>query len=154
MDPSDATSEEDQKAEGVEEADLIKYYQDIKLFNTSDYMGKSKGLSMNYNKNMKLELFKVEGEDAEPELLETFQLDDLKEQYNDEVNYNLKQIENEKKRKEDKKANQTDEEKAKDKTEEEEDAPVPNPKVKLSIEFSRSGYLLLTKATVGVKDRQ
>lgn len=154
MDPSDATSEEDQKAEGVEEADLIKYYQDIKLFNTSDYMGKSKGLSMNYNKNMKLELFKVEGEDAEPELLETFQLDDLKEQYNDEVNYNLKQIENEKKRKEDKKANQTDEEKAKDKTEEEEDAHVPNPKVKLSIEFSRSGYLLLTKATVGVKDRQ
>jgi len=72
MDPSDATSEEDQKAEGVEEADLIKYYQDIKLFNTSDYLRKSKGLSMNYNKNMKLELFKVEGEDAEPELLETF----------------------------------------------------------------------------------
>lgn len=59
-----------------------------------------------------------------------------------------------KKKKEEKKANQTDEEKAKEKTEEEEDAPVQNPKVKLSIEFSRSGYLLLTKATVGVKDRQ
>lgn len=116
-------------------------------------MGKSKGLSMNYNKNMKLELFKVEGEDSEPELLETFNLDDVKDQYDDEVNYNLKQIENEKKKKEDKKANATDEEKAKDKTEEE-DAPVQNPKVKLSIEFSRSGYLLLTKATVGVKDRQ
>jgi hypothetical protein len=105
LDPTEATSEEDQKAEGVEESDLIKYYQDVKLFNTSDYMGKSKGLSMNYNRNMKLELFRVDSEDAEPLLLETFSLDDVKEQYENEVNYNIKELEREKKKKEAKKAN-------------------------------------------------
>ena len=91
-------SEDDQKAEGVEEADIIKYNQEIKLFNTTDYMGKSKGLSMNYNKNMKLELFKDDGENQE--LLETFTLDDVKEQYDNEVNHNIKELEKEKKRKE------------------------------------------------------
>jgi hypothetical protein len=41
-------------------------------------MGKSKGLSMHYNKNMKLELFKMDSEGAEVELLESFTLDDVK----------------------------------------------------------------------------
>jgi hypothetical protein len=125
LDPTEAMSEEDQKAEGVEESDIIKYYQDIKLFNTTDYMGKSKGLSMNYNRNMKLELFRVDGEDAEPELLETFSIDDVKEQYENEVNYNIKQLEKDKKSKEAKKANQTEEEKAKDKEKEEEEVDAP-----------------------------
>lgn len=88
LDPSEAMSEDDQKAEGVEEADIIKYNQEIKLFNTTDYMGKSKGLSMNYNRNMKLELFKDDGEIQE--LLETFTLNDVKEQYENELNYNIK----------------------------------------------------------------
>ncbi len=148
-------SEDDQKAEGVEEADIIKYNQEIKLFNTTDYMGKSKGLSMNYNRNMKLELFKDDGEIQE--LLETFTLNDVKEQYENELNYNIKQLEKEKEKAEAKAANQTEEEKAKDakkEEEEEEDTKAQNPKVKLSIEFSRSGYLQLTKATVGMKERQ
>jgi len=52
---TDSISEEDQKAEGLEEADIIKYNQDLRLFDhTKDYMGKSKGLSMNYNKDMTL----------------------------------------------------------------------------------------------------
>ena len=65
--PEDAVSEDDQKAEGLEEADIIKYNQEIRLFNhEKDYMGKSKGLSMNYNRDMKLEFFRVtKSEDGE-----------------------------------------------------------------------------------------
>jgi hypothetical protein len=29
---------------------------------------------------------------------------------------------------------------------------VPNPKVKISVEFSRSGYMQISKASVGYKD--
>lgn len=58
MKQEDALGEDEQKAEGTEENDLIKYYQEFRLFNQSDYIGKSKGLSLNYNKNMKLEMFK------------------------------------------------------------------------------------------------
>ena len=75
INPDDFISEEDQLAEGTEEADTIKYIQDIKLFNLTDYLGKSKGLSMNYNKNMKLEFFRAD--DENPILLDTFLLDDL-----------------------------------------------------------------------------
>lgn len=110
---------------------------------------------MNYNRNMKLELFKDDGEIQE--LLETFTLNDVKEQYESELNYNIKQLEKEKEKAEAKTANQTEGEKAKDakkEEEEEEDTKAQNPKVKLSIEFSRSGYLQLTKATVGMKERQ
>ena len=155
LDPSDAISEEDQKAEGVEEDDIIKYNQEIKLFNSTDYMGKSKGLSMHYNKNMKLELFKMDTDGTEVELLETFTLDDVKEQYDESLNLYAKDLEREKKKKEAKNANKTEEEKAQEEKKEEEEAEAPpaNPKVKLSIEFSRSGYLQLTKATVGIKDR-
>lgn len=111
LDPSDAISEDDQKAEGIEEEDVIKYVQEIKLFNSTDYMGKSKGLSMNYNKNMKLELFKIDEEGAEVELLETFTLDDVKEQYDEALNLHAKDLEREKAKKEAKNANKTEEEK-------------------------------------------
>lgn len=40
-------------------------------------MGKSKGLNMNYNKNMKLELFRVDDDSETPELLDVFLLDDI-----------------------------------------------------------------------------
>lgn len=111
LDPSDAISEEDQKAEGVEEDDVIKYNQEIKLFNSTDYMGKSKGLSMHYNKNMKLELFKLDTEGTVVETLETFTLDDVKEQYDEALNLHAKDLEREKKKKETKNANKTEEEK-------------------------------------------
>jgi hypoxia up-regulated 1 len=83
INPDDAMSEADQLAEGREENDIIKFNQEIKLFNKTDYLGKSKGLSMNYNKNMKLEFFRVD--DANPILLDTFLLDDLQTQYEYEV---------------------------------------------------------------------
>ena len=83
MNSEDAISEEDQLAEGREEADIIKFNQDIKLFNTTDYLGKSKGLSMNYNKNMKLEFFRAD--DENPILLDTFLLDDIQSQYEYEL---------------------------------------------------------------------
>ena len=51
---SDNLSEEDQKAEGVDEEDIIKYSQENRLFNSSDYMGKSKALTFHYNKDMKI----------------------------------------------------------------------------------------------------
>lgn len=64
-------------------------------------------------------------------------------------------MEREKKKKDAKNANKTEEEKTQEekKDEEEGEAATVNPKVKLSIEFSRSGYLLLTKATVAIKER-
>lgn len=110
---------------------------------------------MNYNKNMKLELFRVGEDGTTEELLETFTLDDVKEQYDETLNLHAKDLEREKKKNEAKSANKTEEEKAQDekKEEDEADAPPVNPKVKLSIEFSRSGYLQLTKATVGIKER-
>lgn len=58
--PEDAMSEDDQKAEGLEDNDIVKYNQEIRLFNhEKDYMGKSKGLSMNYNRDMTLQFFRV-----------------------------------------------------------------------------------------------
>jgi hypothetical protein len=78
----DGLTEEEQKAEGVEADEIIKYYQDIRLFNSTDYYGKSKGLSMNYNRDMKLEFFMATKSTADVEetmeLLDTFLLDDLK----------------------------------------------------------------------------
>lgn len=71
-------TKEEQLAEGTEEAEIINYDQEFKLFNTSDYIGKSKALNMNYNRDMKIELFKIEGEDS-LELLDTFLLKDVKQ---------------------------------------------------------------------------
>lgn len=149
INPEDAISEEDQLAEGREEADIIKFTQDIKLFNTTDYLGKSKGLSMNYNKNMKLEFFRAD--DENPILLDTFLLDDIQTQYDYELAQQAKDAEKAKK-KAAKKSNSTDEEATPELETEEDEVKVVNPKVKISIEFSRSGYMLVSKATVGTKD--
>ena len=54
----DHLTEDEQKLLGVEDDAIIKYTQEFRLFNTSDYVGKSKGLSLNYDKDMKIELFK------------------------------------------------------------------------------------------------
>ena len=43
-------------------------------------MGKSKGISLNYNKNMKVELFKKECDSVE-ELIDTFLFEDLEARY-------------------------------------------------------------------------
>jgi hypoxia up-regulated 1 len=76
---SDFLSAEEQAAEGIEEDAIIKYTQEFRLFNTSDYIGKSKALNLNYNKNMKVELFKaVDNNEETLELLDTFLLNDLK----------------------------------------------------------------------------
>jgi hypoxia up-regulated 1 len=69
--PEDAMTVEEQEAEGTEEADIIKYTQEFRLFNSTDYIGKTKALSVNYNKNMKIEIFRS---DRSEELLKT---DDL-----------------------------------------------------------------------------
>lgn len=81
----DALTEDEQKAEGVEEGDIIKYFQEFKLFNTSDYIGKSKGLSFNYNKNMKIDLYKQIGEEEDLELLDTFTLTDVVQNLDREI---------------------------------------------------------------------
>ena len=82
MDPADALSEADQRAEGAEDEDIIKYTQELRLFNSSDYYGKSKGLTMGYDKNMRVKFYKApvgsELPVAELELLDTFELNDLK----------------------------------------------------------------------------
>ena len=91
--PAEAISEDDQKAEGLEETDIIKYTQEIRLFDQKkDYMGKSKGLSMNYNKDMTLEFFRVstsaEGEES-LELIDTFHLEDVQKQYESELKHQV-----------------------------------------------------------------
>lgn len=165
---SDALTEEEQKAEGVEEADIIKYTQDFRLFNTSDYIGKSKALNLNYNRNMRIELFKaIDNDAANLLLLDTFLLKDLKFQQE----YEAKQLkaqqvrdakkeakEKAKKKKEEEKKDEKEEEKKEEKEtkkeepieiNEEELPAIPTPKIKVSIELSRSGYMQVTKATAG-----
>ena len=121
------------------------------LFNkTSDYLGKSKALTMSYDVDMKVELFKV-GDEGE-ELLETFELDDLKSMYKSEIESRekrAKEDKDKKKKKASKDKNET--EPAKEEETEEPDAPivVEKPKLKLSIELSRSGLLKVSKANVG-----
>ena len=118
---------------------------------------------------MKIELFKKVGEELE--LVDTFIIDNLAKQYEAEIAYQKKEIENERKKKKkdaekkekEKKAkeakdkNATDSEEAEKKEEEKKEEPekkeeekpaeeegeivVPKPKTKISIEYSRSGYL-------------
>lgn len=170
LNESDALTEEEQRAEGLEDDEIVKYNQEFRLFNTSDYIGKSKGLSLNYDKNMQLELFKKEGEDGELELLDTFVIDNLGKQYLSEIDYQKAQIKRErenKKKEAEKKKKEKAEKEAKDSNstedateekpaekeepvpEEEGEIVVPRPKVKISVEFSRSGVLQVTKANVG-----
>lgn len=104
---------------------------------------------MNYNKNMKLEIFRVD--DENPILLDTFLLDDIATQFEYELAQQAKDAEKAKK-KAAKKSNSTDEEAAPEPETEEEEVKIVNPKVKISIEFSRSGYMLVTKATVGTSE--
>jgi len=125
-------------------------------------MGKSKGIALNYNKNMKVELFKKDGE-SEEELLDTFLFEDLESRYTSAHDHQKNEITKAKKKaakKKEKEANKTasnstDEpevETPKEEPSAEDDKPVPTPKLKISVEFSRSGYMLISKATVGYKD--
>lgn len=149
LNDSDALTEEEQRAEGVEEDDLIKYNQEFKLFNTTDYFGKTKALSMNYNKNMKVELFKVEG-DSEPELLDTYHLTDLEDKLANEI-ASIKREEERAKKKAEKAKNATNSTEGEEKPKEEpvEETAAKAPKIKVSIELSRSGWVAVSKATVG-----
>lgn len=67
----------------------MQYSKTLRLFNSSDYLGKSKALTMNYDVDMKVELFKIakdaDIESAESELLDTFELTDLKVMFSYEV---------------------------------------------------------------------
>lgn len=116
LNPEDAISAEDQMAEGVEESDVINYDQEFRLFNTSDYIGKSKALTLSYNKNMRLDLYKVTGEDdLDNELIDTFLFEHLEERYNSEIEFQKNEQEKARKRREKKKkeaeakaANETD----------------------------------------------
>lgn len=159
MDPADALSEEDQRAEGAEDEDIIRYSQDIRLFNDTDYMGKSKGLTMVYNKNMRVKFYRAPlGSEVpleEQELLDTFELDDLKDQYESAVKHQEAQAEKAKKR-EEKKKNETEgnstssSDSGKDESEGEAASDkAEKPKLKLSVLLSRSGYIQIKAATVG-----
>merc|ERR1719218_121829 len=119
-------------------------------------------MTMNYDADMKIELFKLaEGADLEDtgELLDTFIVDDLTKMYKHEIESRQKEIEREKERKKKKaekekaKKNETESEdaKAEEKTEEkeEETKPLEKPKLRFSIELSRSGYMKVPKASIG-----
>jgi hypoxia up-regulated 1 len=76
LNEEDALSEDEQKLLGAEEDEIIKYTQEFRLFNTTDYIGKSKGLSLNYDKDMKIELFSAV-DDGEKTLIDTFIIDNI-----------------------------------------------------------------------------
>lgn len=156
LNSEDALSEDEQRAEGIDEEDIIKYTQEFKLFNTSDYLGKSKGLSLNYNRDMKIELFREDGDNMI--LLDTFKLTKVKEQIANAISTIQKERDAAKKKADKekaKKANETaegEDKKEEVKEEKEDDTPqeaIKTPKLKVSIEFSRSGLMSVTKATVG-----
>ena len=67
-------SEADQKAEGIEEEEIIKYNQEFVAFNTSDYFGKTKAYNLNYNRDMKIEIYT----NSDSKLLESYKLTDVK----------------------------------------------------------------------------
>lgn len=146
----------------------MQYSKTLRLFNSSDYLGKSKALTMNYDVDMKVELFKIakdtDIETSESELLDTFELTDLKVMFSYEIEKRQKDIEREKdkkkKRAEKAKAakNETEGEEKKeevvDKADEaeEEQKPVERPKLRLSIELSRSGYFRVVTSRIGGTD--
>ena len=116
---------------------------------------------------MKVELFKIDKdadlESTEGELLDTFELTDLKKMFEFEIEQRQKAVdaEKEKKKKKAEKAkaakNETEGEKkveAAEKTDEaeEEQKPIERPKLRLSIELSRSGYMRIATARVGATD--
>lgn len=147
------TTREEQAAEGVEESDMVDYKQDFLLFNKSaDYLGKSKAMTMAYDVDMKLELFRVD-QDGETHL-DTFELDDLKKMYQEETESRQKRAEEDKKKKSAKKNKNSTES---NETEPVEEAPasddepvtIEKPKLKFAIELSRSGLLRLSRANVG-----
>jgi hypoxia up-regulated 1 len=162
LDPKEATSREEQLAEGVEESDLIKYEQEFKLFNASDYVGKSKALNINYNRDMKIELLKQEGDKLE--LLDAFLLKGVKTSLESEIK-NLKDEQERARKKKEKErakakkesndtadASKKEEDAPKEEPKEaesEEAGPIPTPKIKISVEYSRSGYMQVTKAMAG-----
>jgi hypothetical protein len=68
-------------------------------------------MTMNYNKNMKIQIYKLkqgaplDSEDAE--LLDEYHLEDIKQQYDNDIKYKQSELEREKKRKEKLKGNST-----------------------------------------------
>ena len=124
------------------------------MFNkTKDYYGKSKALTMAYDVDMKVELFKL-GEDGE-ELLDTFEFDDLKKMYKSEVEYREKKATDDKKKKKAaaaKKKNETEtNDTAPAEEEPEDDTPITieKPKLKFAIELTRSGLLKVSRVNIG-----
>ena len=108
---------------------------------------------------MKIELFKREENETEGGLLlDSFQVTGVKSMIEQEVSSIKREKEKAKKKAAKDKAKKANETKGND-TEtaaetpaeepEEDEPPIPTPKLKVSIEFSRSRYLQVTKAQVG-----
>lgn len=110
-------------------------------------------MTMNYNKNMKIQIYKLkqgaplDSEDAE--LLDEYHLEDIKQQYDNDIKYKQSELEREKKRKEKLKGNSTNDTQKEDTTDDKDLSKIEKPKLKFSIELSRSGYVLVPKANVG-----
>lgn len=117
----------------------------MRLFNTNDFFGKSKALTMNYDVDMKLEIYRIpegaELDSEEMELLDTFTITDVKKNFDFEMEKRQKEAEKAKT------SNETEGEEKK--AEEEEAAPIEKPKMRFSVELSRSGLFKLPKATIG-----
>jgi hypothetical protein len=116
---------------------------------------------MAYDADMKIELFK-KTEDGE-ELLDTFELDDLKQMYKQEVESRQKKKKsdilkkkkeaakkkNETKGNETESAEETKEEKAEEPDVADTEITIEKPKLKLAIELTRSGLLRVSRVNIG-----
>ena len=109
------------------EEEGINYFKDVVLYKTSDYLGQKKTINLSYDKNMKIEAFRLEplengaDEDAERtgELLATFTLDEIEKHATSEMA------------------------KKEDST---------SPKLSLQFEFSRSQFFKLLKAQLKIDE--
>ena len=81
IDSDDAVDMDNNYSENTDEADAIQYDQEIQIFNKTDFLGKSTSLTINYDRNARLEIFRIDEGDASPIILESYLLDDIKSQY-------------------------------------------------------------------------
>lgn len=125
--PLDEEAAKEAEASDNSDEEGIKYYKDVVLYKTSDYLGQKKTINLSYDKNMKIEAFRLEpledGADADAErtgeLLVTYTLDEIEKHSTSEMA------------------------KKEDST---------TPKLSLQFEFSRSQFFSLLKAQLKIEE--
>lgn len=125
--PLDEEAAKEAESSDNSDEEGIKYLKDVVLYKTSDYLGQKKTINLSYDKNMKIEAFKLEPleDDADVDAERTGEL---------LVTYTLDEIE---------KHSTSEMAKKEDST---------TPKLSLQFEFSRSQFFTLLKAQLKIDE--